>query len=378
MSGFPFRALSKPGAISRRGFLGTSLAAALIPSTVTAEEAVTAPPASPAQPQPTASPPPRKIPARELPVPKTVSPQLQAVIGSPYPVGWDDIPQDATAWKQLALQSAAAVASDITTIKEKFGLQVEKTTMAGVPVFVITPPEIAPNNRNRLLVHIHGGGFVLFPGEAGAGEGMLMAGYSKCRVVSIDYRMAPDYLFPAALDDVTAVWRVLLASYEPSKMAIFGTSAGGALTLSTILRAKSQGLPLPGAIAPASPCADLTWSGDTVMANAYVDNALVSGTGWAHAATTLYAGTHDLTDPELSPIFGDFSDFPPAILTSGTRDLILSDTVRTHRKLRQAGVHAALQVFEGESHAQFLTPFVPETKECFDEITGFFDTHLKI
>ncbi|MBS0252940.1 MAG: alpha/beta hydrolase [Proteobacteria bacterium] len=376
MSGFPFTALGWFGAISRRGFLGTSLAATLVPSAVTAEESVTAPDAS--SPQPKSVLPPRNIPSRELPVPKTVSPQLQAFIGAPYPVGWNDIPQDTTAWKQLALQSAAAVASDITAIKEKFRLQVEKTTMAGVPVFVITPPEIAPNNRNRLLVHIHGGGFVLFPGEAGAGEGMLMAGYSKCRVVSIDYRMAPDYLFPAALDDVTAVWRVLLASYEPSKMAIFGTSAGGGLTLSTILRAKSQGLPLPGAIAPASPTTDLTWSGDTVMANAYLDNVLVSGNGWAHAATTLYAGTHDLTNPELSPIFGDFSGFPPAILTSGTRDLSLSDTVRTHRKLRQAGVHAVLQVFEGESHAQLLTPFVPETKEAFDEIVGFFDTHLKI
>lgn len=373
MSGFPFTAPGKPATISRRGFLGASLAAALAPAAVTAEEA------SPRQPQPQpAALAPRKIPARELPVPKTVSPELQAVIGAPYPAGWDDIPQDATAWKQLALQSAAAAATDIAAIKEKFRLQVEKTTMAGVPVFVITPPEIAPNNRNRLLVHIHGGGFVLFPGEAGAGEGMMMAAYSKCRVVSIDYRMAPDYPFPAALDDVAAVWRVLLASYEPSKMAIFGTSAGGALTLSTILRLRSIELPFPGAIAPASPCADLTWSGDTVMANAYVDNALVSGTGWAHAATTLYAGTHDLTFPELSPIFGDFRDFPPAILTSGTRDLILSDTVRTHRKLRQAGVHAVLQVFEGESHAQFLAPFVPETKEAFDEIVGFFDAHLKI
>jgi hypothetical protein len=148
-------------------------------------------------------------------------------------------------------------------------------------------------------------------------------------------------------------------------------------TNEAILRAKSEGLPLPGAIAPASPCADLTWSGDTVMANAYVDNALVSRSGWVGAATALYAGSHNLTNPELSPIFGDFSGFPPAILTSGTRDLILSDTVRTHRKLRQARVNAVLQVFEGESHAQFLTPFVPETQEAFGEIAHFFDAHLK-
>ncbi|MFA5956413.1 alpha/beta hydrolase [Hyphomicrobium sp.] len=368
MSQFPISALEKPIAFSRRLFLGSSLAAAVLPSVAKADEAAPSSAATGLAP--------RLIPARELPVPKTVSPELQAVIGAPYPLGWNDVPQDSTGWKDLAFKSAASVANSITAIRDHFSLKVEQTTMAGVPVFVITPEEIAPNNRDRLLVHIHGGGYVLFPGEAGAGEGMMMAGYGKFRVVSIDYRMAPDFPFPAALDDVTAVWRVLLASYEPSKMGIFGTSAGGALTLSTILRAKSEGLPLPGAIAPASPCADLTWSGDSVMANAYVDNALVSRSGWVGAAAALYAGTHDLTDPELSPLFGDFSGFPPAILTSGTRDLILSDTVRTHRKLRQARVNAVLQIFEGESHAQFLTPFVPETQESFGEIAHFFDAHL--
>ncbi len=367
MTQSPLSTIQKQIAMSRQFFLGSSLAAAALPATLKAEEAAPSTGTNLA---------PRLLPARDLPVPTTVSPELQAIIGAPYPRGWNSVPQNSTEWKQLAFQSAAQVANDVAAVREHFGLKVEKTTMAGVPVFVITPSEIAPNNHDRLLIHIHGGGFVLYPGEAGAGEGMMMAGYGKFRVVSIDYRMPPDFPFPAALDDVTAVWRVLLASYEPAKMGIFGTSAGGALTLSTILRAKSEGLPLPGAIAPASPCADLTWSGDTVMANAYVDNALVSRSGWVGGAAALYAGTHDVRNPELSPIFGDFTGFPPAILTSGTRDLILSDTVRTHRKLRQAHVNAILQVFEGESHAQFLTPFVPETEEAFGEIAHYFDAHL--
>ncbi|HML27966.1 MAG TPA: alpha/beta hydrolase, partial [Hyphomicrobium sp.] len=171
MSQSPFAAIEKPIPLSRRFFLGSSLAAALVPVGVKAEE--TAPRAASAPANLAA----RQIPPRELPVPQTVSPELQAVIGAPYPPGWNDIPQDATAWKELALKSVAGAAQSIAAIKEKFSLKVEKTTMAGVPVFVITPPEIAPNNQNRLLVHIHGGGFVLFPGEAGAGEGMMMAGY---------------------------------------------------------------------------------------------------------------------------------------------------------------------------------------------------------
>lgn len=372
MSRFPHATRAMQIEISRRAFIGSSVAAVALPAVAKSEEAISQPP----QPVPSTAFAPRPLPARDLPVPTTVSSELQAVVAAPYPPGWNAIPSDATAWRELAAASSASAAPAIAAIRERFDLQVEKTTMAGVPVFVTTPKEIAPNNRDRLLVHIHGGGFVLFPGEAGAGEGMMMAGYGKFRVVSIDYRMAPDFPFPAALDDVTAVWRVLLASYEPSKMGIFGTSAGGALTLSAILRAKAEGLPLPAAIAPGSPCSDLTWSGDSVMSNAYVDNALVSRTGWVGAATALYAGTHDVRNPELSPIFGDFSGFPPAILTSGTRDMILSDTVRTHRKLRQARVNAVLQVFEGESHAQYLTPFLPETEEAFGEIAHFFDTHL--
>jgi len=161
-------------------------------------------------------------------------------------------------------------------------------------------------------------------------------------------------------------------------MAVFGSSAGGGLTLALVQRAKQEGLPLPAAIAPGTPWSDMTGDGDSYAANAFVDNVLVSNRGWIGAAARLYAGAHDLREPLLSPIYGDFHGFPPAILTSGTRDLFLSNTVRAHRKLRQAGVEAALQVFEGESHAQYLAdPYAPEAREAFGEIARFFDAHLQ-
>jgi acetyl esterase/lipase len=160
-------------------------------------------------------------------------------------------------------------------------------------------------------------------------------------------------------------------------MAIFGTSTGGGMTLAMILRAKQEGLPLPAAIAPGTPWADLTETGDTYKTNEWLDNVLVSYNGYLRHAAELYANGHDLKDPQLSPIYGDFSGFPPAILTSGTRDLFLSLTVLTHRKLRRAGVEAELQVFEGMSHAQYnFDAFAPETKETFTEIAKFFDKHL--
>jgi monoterpene epsilon-lactone hydrolase len=309
-------------------------------------------------------------------VPDTVSSALQARIAAPYPMNWDFVPSTPSDWRDMALRSAAEVSPHLPIIRERLDIAVEAAQIGGVNVFIITPADLPLPNRDRLLVHVHGGGYVLYPGEAGAGEAMLMAGYGGFKVVSVDYRMAPDFPFPAALDDAMAVWRALLAEHDPRKMAIFGSSAGGGLTLAMILKAKADGLPLPAALAPGTPWADLTGSGDSIMTNAFVDNALVSSTGWAGAAAILYAGGRDLRDPLLSPIYGDFSGFPPAILTSGTRDLFLSHTVRVHRKLRQAGNEAILQVFEGQSHAQFLDPFVPETEEAFGEIALFLGRHL--
>ena len=121
----------------------------------------------------------------------------------------------------------------------------------------------------------------------------------------------------------------------------------------------------------------MTDTGDSYRTNEWLDNVLVSYNGYLARAARLYAHGHDLKDPQLSPIYGDFHGLPPAILTAGTRDLFLSNTVRAHRKLREAGVDASLQVYEGLSHAQFtLDATAPVTKEVFSEIKRFFDAHL--
>jgi monoterpene epsilon-lactone hydrolase len=320
----------------------------------------------------------REIPARTLPLPATASAAMQKFIALPYPPIWNEVPKNTAEWKHLAEQSVAAATPNIAAIRQRFELTIEEQTIAGVHVFVITPADVPERNRNRVLLHIPGGGFVLSPGEAGAGEGMLMAGFGHFRVVSVDYRRLPDFPFPAALDDATAVWCALQAEHDPKRMAVFGTSAGGGLTFALMLRAKAEGIALPAAIAPGTPWVDLTGEGDSLRANEFVDNVLVSMSGWAGDAAPLYAGGRDLRDPLISPIYGDFTGLPPAIITSGTRDLFLSNAVRAHRKLRADGVEAVLQVFEGVSHAQYLFPFSPEGEAAFAEITQFFDKHLAV
>jgi len=303
---------------------------------------------------------------------------LQAAIAAPYRVpNWNADPKSPAEWKALIARLADEGAARQKGVREKLGVTLETSTIGGVRVFILTPKEIPPANRNRLLVHVHGGGYVYNPGEAGTGEATLMAANGGFKVISVDYRMPPDFPYPAAMDDAMAVWKEAVKMQDPRNMAIFGTSTGGGMTLAMILRAKQEGLPLPAAIAAGTPWSDLTETGDTYKTNEWIDNVLVSYHGYLKRAALLYANGHDLKDPQLSPIYGDFSGFPPAILTSGTRDLFLSLTVMTHRKLRRAGVEAELQVFEGMSHAQYnFDPFMPESKETFTEIARFFDKHL--
>ncbi len=323
-----------------------------------------------------AQPGPRIVPARRIPVPDTASPQLQAVIAKPYPY-WNANPKDAIEWKELIAKQAADGAAALPALREKLGVTMRPAVIGGVRAFILTPRVIPPANRHRLLVHVHGGGYIFNSGEAGTAEATLMAAFGGFKVISFDYRMPPDHPYPAAMDDAMAVWKAAIKMEQPRNMAIFGCSTGGGMTLAMILRAKLEHLPLPAAIAPGTPWSDMTETGDTYRTNEWLDNVLVSYNGMLGRGAQLYANGHDLKDPQLSPIYGDFHGFPPTILTSGTRDLFLSNTVRTHRKLRQAGVEAVLQVFEGMSHAQYLAdPDAPETKEAFTEIARFFDQHL--
>ena len=319
----------------------------------------------------------REVPARSLPVPDTVSPEMQAVIAQPLDPSFNVAPSTAAEWKARVERAASATIAALPQLRERLGVAVAPIMLAGVKAFSVMPNRIPEANRNRVLLHLHGGARVLHPGEAGTREAILMAGFAGFEIISVDYRMPPDFPFPAALDDAVAVYRELLKKTAAQNIGIFGASAGGSLIFTTLLRARTEGLPMPGAIAPGTPTVDLTRTGDTLFTNAMVDNVLGTQDGFIRATALLYANGRDLTDPLLSPIYGDVSGFPPAILTSGTRDLYLSHTVRMHRKLRGAGVEAVLQLWEGQSHTQYMTePGAPETREYHDEVARFFDRHL--
>jgi monoterpene epsilon-lactone hydrolase len=320
---------------------------------------------------------PREVPAKTIPVPSDVSPQLQAVIAKPLTSGWNTPPTTPQGWQQLSDKLAAGVAAQAGPMAQRLHVKIEQGTIDGVKVYRLTPEIIPARDTKLLLIHVHGGCYVLGGGQAALPEALLMAGMSHMRVISIDYRMPPTAYFPAALDDAMTVYKAALKTTNPKDIGVFGRSAGGALTLEMMLRAKQEHLPMPGAIAVNTPMADLVDQGDSATTNALVDNNLVSPTGYCEAAAVFYAHGHDLADPMLSPLNGDFHGLPPAILATGTRDLMLSNTVRTHQKLLQSGVQANLLVFEGMSHAQFsIDDRIPEDRQAFTEEGAFMDKHL--
>jgi len=184
--------------------------------------------------------------------------------------------------------------------------------------------------------------------------------------------MPPDHPFPAGLDDCLTAYRALLQDHEPESIIIGGSSAGGNLAAALTLRARDGGLPMPAAVVMITPAVDLTERGDSHQTNLGLD-PMLRGSGMP--AFSLYAGGRDLTDPYVSPLYGDFAaGFPPSILTTGTRDLLLSDTVRMHRALRKAGIPADLHVTEAAGHGGFLG-LAPEDQELIEQVRRFVDLH---
>ena len=319
----------------------------------------------------------RAIPARTIPVPGTVSPAMHEWIAHPVPPLTNVVPQTADQWRALVALQVVSRAQTLVDVRRLCPVKVEPQTVGGAKCYLVTPEGLPERNRGQLVLHLHGGAYVFSPGEIGTVEAVLLAHYGQRQVLSVDYRMPPDHPFPAALDDALAVYQAIVKTHKPAELAVFGTSAGGGLAAAMLQKLLSLHAPMPAVLGLGTPWADLTETGDTLFTNEDIDQVIVRYRGVLGAAARLYAGDHDLAEPLLSPVNGDFAGFPPTILIAGTRDMLLSATVRVHRKLRAAGIDAQLHVFEGMSHGFYLAlPDAPESRETFSEIARFFGSRL--
>jgi acetyl esterase/lipase len=308
------------------------------------------------------------MPARDIPLPTTVSDQARAFLSAPRPPAPDYPALDNTeAWRKI-------VASRDRMFLELGGERVartmaraEKHAIAGTDVYVAAPREGAAR-PGKLCLSFHGGALLFYGGPLTAFDAALSADQTGCVAWSVDYAMPPDAPYPAGLDQAVAVYREALKTHAASDIVVNGISAGGNIAAAMILKARDAGLPLPAAVILRTPELDLTESGDSFATHMGIDNVLPYP---LVTLSQLYAGGTDLADPYVSPLFGDFTKgFPRTWLQAGTRDLFLSNCARMHRALLKAGVQAELHVWEAMPHAGFGAT-APEDRELDAAIGDF-------
>jgi monoterpene epsilon-lactone hydrolase len=308
---------------------------------------------------------------RMIPVPKSLSAEAQEFLAAPALLDKFPPVSDKAGWRQLAAAVGKSYEPIAVRTLQTMPASVSTSNIAGATVHFGTPNQIRHSDWAHLT--IHGGGWVFLGGKYAMAQAAIDAVNLGCATFSLDYAMAPDHPFPAALEEGVVVYREIVKSYDPRKVAISGGSAGGNLTAAVTLKIRDLGLPLPGAVGLITPALDFTLGGDTIRANLGVDKSL--GTA-LELFIALYADGHDLMDPYLSPLFADYEQgFPPTFLQAGTRDLLLSDTVRMHRKLLQSGVPTELHIWEAMPHGGF-GGVSPEDEEIRTQFAKFVERHL--
>ncbi len=259
-------------------------------------------------------------------------------------------------------------------LNKRYVVTVESETIEGVYTEIFTPSRgTSPNNQQRILINLHGGGFTGGSRTNSHLESIPIAAEGGFQVVSIDYRMAPEHRFPAASDDVVNVYKALLQNYKPENIGIYGSSAGGILTAQSIAQLQAKGLPLPGAVGMFCGAAYFWSDGDS----GHIGPMLVSYPIPGLEEAPYFKGT-DPDDPQVFPgkSVDVLAGFPPSLLIASTRDFALSGVVHTHTQLIKLGVHADLHIWEGLEHTFLYNAELPESREAYRVIVDFFNKHL--
>jgi monoterpene epsilon-lactone hydrolase len=262
-------------------------------------------------------------------------------------------------------------------MQRRYGVRIKADRIGGVPVDIVIPSQgIAARNKARVLINLHGGAFMWGAHDGGLVESIPIASVGRIKVITVDYREAPENVFPAASEDVAAVYTALLKQYPAKNIGIYGCSAGGILTAEAVAWIVSHSLSKPGAVGTLCGSAldiqgDSAFLGGPLSGQPFSENPL-------SARDLPYFKGADLKDAMVFP--GESSvllaQFPPTLLISGSRDFAMSSVVRSHALLVEAKVDAELHIYEGMWHAFVIYPELPESQAAYLVITRFFDRHL--
>lgn len=300
------------------------------------------------------------------PMPETVSQPGRAMTSAmgntPAPNPWPPIADQ----RHFADGVQSALGDQL---QKRYGVHIESGQIAGVQVRIVYPKGMTALGTGPILLNLHGGGFYLDSGSLT--ETIPIAALTNIPVVAVLYRLAPEHPFPAAVNDALAVYQALEKERKPSQIAVYGTSAGAGLSAQLIARLIELGRPMPAAMGFFSGSADLS-----KVADSETWQPLPNGGKTLTEMMAGYIGKTPTNDPGLSPLYSDLSRFPPTLLVSSTRDILLSGTSIFARALTERGVDARLVVFDGLPHAFWAYMPIPETEEANALMANFLKSHV--
>jgi epsilon-lactone hydrolase len=283
-------------------------------------------------------------------------------------------------WQAMWPQIEEPAIEDFRTALENFAVQfpipddvtTEPVDAGGVPALWVRTPAAS---QERTVFYLHGGGYVIGSAHAYREMTSHIGRAAAASVLVVDYRLAPEHPFPAAVDDAVAAYRWLLATgASPASIVIAGDSAGGGLTMATLLALRDAGTPLPAAGVCMSPWVDLECTGESMTTKADVD-PVVQREG-AMGMAEMYLAGQDVRSPLASPLHGDLTGLPPLLIQVGTRETLLDDSTRLAERARVAGVDVTIDTVEGAPHVwQVFSSFLPEGRDAIDRIADFTHKH---
>ncbi|MEU6231271.1 alpha/beta hydrolase [Streptomyces sp. NPDC047042] len=253
------------------------------------------------------------------------------------------------------------------------GVATRRTVLGGRPALELEPAEASGPGR---LLYLHGGGYVVGSPETHEGLVGELARRAGLRALSVDYRLAPEHHFPAAVDDGLAAYRELLdAGTDPRDLVVAGDSAGGGLSIATLLAARDAGLPQPAAVVVFSPWVDLTLAGESMRAKDGADPLFIEAD--LHALADHYVGAGDRAHHLASPVFADLTGLPPLLVQVGANEVLLDDAVRLAGRAGADDVEVTLEVGPGLPHVfQLHYGRLDEADAALDRAARFLTTHL--
>lgn len=314
-----------------------------------------------------------QLPARLITPPSSITQPGQAALNAPLNPIWTCSPRSTEEWRTLAAEVNllfANRAARFTSTSSGPKPDLEFFKLDGVPA-CLAVPNGQKTAHGLMVLSIHGGAYVLRGGASNLElDAVTIAERFNLPTVSIDYRQLPEWPQPVPLQDVERAWLAAQKRYPQKRWLLSGVSSGGALACSLIQKQQANGGIVPAGLALVSPLVDLSLSGDSLQTHRGIDRDILQVEGVLQGAVSLYLNGADPRLPELSPLFGSFGGFPPTLIISGSRDLLMSDAIRLNQALLQAEVPSQLQVFEAMSHLMIGEP-IPEQQQAVAMLQRF-------